>query len=104
MYSITIYPRRYTIINIVDSDSTSYCWIQQVTNILKKVKKTQHRPIFQLINNSAITKTQSGLLPINTDITPKHSTEHIFNGLHSLYIISLGKLCKDECIEILSKK
>ena len=60
-------------------------------------------PTVQLPNNATITATHSCLLPVNLDILFTASKVHVFDGIYYAYLVSLGQLCNNYCIEILDK-
>ena len=45
--------------------------------------------------------TQTGQIPLSPSISKQAKKSHIFDGLHSKSLISLGQLCNDYCITIL---
>ena len=47
--------------------------------------------------------TKKGILPLSISLSTQGKKAHVFDGLHSESIISLGKLCDDACIAILDK-
>ena len=45
--------------------------------------------------------TQTVKIPLQKSLSQQATKSHIFDGLHSASIISLGQLCGDHCIAIL---
>ena len=48
--------------------------------------------------------TRTGKIPLASSLSYHFKKAHIFDGLHSASLISLGKMCDDDCVAILDKK
>ena len=70
---------------------------------LTKVKNTRDGPKFQLPNNDTMSTTRTGIIPLEISLSAHEKKVHIFDGLHSASLISLGKLCDYDCVAILDQ-
>ena len=103
IYSSTLDPHQHTIIDKADIVTIIHYWRQQDANILHQFKTTHHGLTIWLPNNSKISVTWSGLIPIHAAISPKSATSDVFNVLHSSYLISLVQFWDDDCVAILKR-
>ena len=58
----------------------------------------------QLPNNTMITANERGQIPLSNILSNQAKTAHILPKLASASLISLGKLCDDDCTIMLHKK
>ena len=54
-----------------------------------------------LTRNSTMNTTNTGNIPLSGSLSIHAKKSHIFDGMHSASLISLGQLCDDEFISIL---
>ena len=66
-------------------------------------KNTRDGPKVQLPNNDTMSASRTGNIPLGISLRSHAKKAHIFDGLHSASLISLGQLCDDECVAILDK-
>ena len=71
--------------------------------VIKNVKNTRDGPTVQFPNNEAVSATITGNVPLASSLRDNAKKAHIFDGLHSALLISLGQLCYDDCFAILDK-
>ena len=67
--------------------------------VLTNLKDTRDGPIFQLPNNATIDATKTGSIPLSRSLSTHAKKAHVFDGLQSASLISLGQLCDNGCIE-----
>ena len=72
-------------------------------SVLTNVKKTRDGPTLQLPNNKTMSVTRTGNIPLASSLSARAKKLHIFDGLRSASLISLGQLCDDDCVAILDK-
>jgi hypothetical protein len=56
-----------------------------------------------LPNNESMTSTTSGSIPFQSSLSQQACKAHIFKDLQSSSLISLGRLCDDDCTITLTK-
>ena len=71
--------------------------------VLTYLKKTKDIPIVQLPNNETMSETRTGNIPLASSLSNHAKKAHIFDGIHSASLISLGEMCDDDCVAILDK-
>ena len=69
--------------------------------VITNLKDTCDVPTLQLPNTATMNATKTGSIPLSGSLSTHAKNAHIFYGLHSALLISLGQLCDDECIAIL---
>ena len=70
-------------------------------SVLTNIKKTRDGPTVQLPNNKTMSATRTGNIPLEISLSAHAKKAHIFDGLHSASLISLGQLCDDDFVAIL---
>ena len=91
-----------TIIAKGDSGATSHYWREQDKKCLQNIEITPG-PTVTLPNNTTITSTARGRLPLHDSLSREATTTAILPNLHSSSLISLGQLCDDDCQVLLNK-
>ena len=71
-------------------------------SVLTNVKMTRDGPTVQLPNNETMSAKITRKTPLSSSLIPYAKKSHIFDGLHSVSLISLGKLYDDDCVAILN--
>ena len=71
--------------------------------VLTNVKNTRDRPTVQFPNNETMSATRTGNISLASSLSAHAKKAHIFDGLHSVSLISLGQLCDDDCVAILDQ-
>jgi len=84
-----------------DSGASSHYWLIRDKKVLLSLMK-QMGPTVYLPNNTTITATEKGSLPIK-HLSPKAAETHVLPGLKNSSLISLGQLCDDGCVIHLTK-
>ena len=92
-----------TVIAKADSGASKHYIREEDKNILCDIKNDPHGPTVQLPNDATITSTESGFLPLTSDLSTTAKKAHILPELHSASLISLGQLCDDNCKIFLTK-
>ena len=69
--------------------------------LFKNVTNTRDGTTVQLSNNETMSATRTGNTPLEISLSAHAKKVHIFDGLHSDSLISLGQLCDDDCVAIL---
>ena len=96
-------PQQSTIILKADNGtSNKYCCTEDML-VITNLKDTPDGPTFQLPNNATINAKKTGSIPLSGSLSTHAKKSHVFDGLHSASLISLGQLCYDDCISILDK-
>ena len=72
-------------------------------SVLTNVKNTRDGPTAQLPNNEKIGTTRTGSIPLARSVIDHAKKAHIFDGLHSASVISLGQFYDYDCVAILDK-
>ena len=86
-----------------DSGATSHYWRERDKSCLQQIENAPG-PTVTLPNNSTITSTSRGKLPLHDSLSLQATTTLILPNLQSLSLISLGQLCDDDCQVHLNKK
>ena len=86
-----------------DTGATSHYWKQTDRHILKNIKKV-NGPSVQLPNNTVISATEQGDLPLPREFSDNARKATILPDLKSANLISLGQLCDDNCTILLNKQ
>ena len=60
-------------------------------------------PQVTLPDSTTIQSTQTGHLPI-PGLSAPATTSHVFNDLHSSSLLSVGKMCDDDCLVVFDKE
>ena len=86
-----------------DSAASHHYWRIQDNNVLSDIIDIQG-PNVVIPNNSTITVTKQGDLPLSTQLSPAARSAMILPGLKSASLVSIGQLCDDDCDVLLNKK
>ena len=92
-----------TVIAKADSGATRHYFRATDATVLKNQQDDSSGPTVTLPDNTTITATKKGEVPLSTKLTTKATTAHVLNDLQSASLISLGQLCDDDCEVQLSK-
>lgn len=84
-----------------DSRASNMYWIPEDKHILHGLKYN-HGPVVNLPNGFTIQSNEIGNLPI-PDLSPITQQCHVLPELQSASLISVGKLCNDDCIVTFDK-
>ena len=86
-----------------DSGASNHYFCSEDRNVLTNVTTTLGPDVHQPDNT--VLKTQgTGLVPIDDTLSPEAKKAMILPELKSSSLISMGQLCDDDCLVILSKK
>ena len=88
-------PNNTTIIAKEDSDASNNYWCNEDIPVLADITDVHNRPTVQLPKNDTMSDTQAGHIPSSLSLSKQASKAHIFDGIHSASLISLGQLCDD---------
>ena len=91
-----------TTITKADSGATRHYFTLQDAHTLQNLSNTPG-PVVALPNNNTFASTQQGYLPCTTKLSKSAKQAHVFPGLRNTSLISLEKLCDDNCWIILNK-
>ena len=85
-----------------DSGATGNYVKPSDSHVLKNITTTPG-PKVMLPYSSIIQSNQSGTLPI-PGLSEIATRAHIYNDLHSLSLLSVGRLCNDDCLVLFDKQ
>ena len=86
-----------------DSAATAHHWCSEDLVFLQNVVRKKG-PCVTLPNNTSITSSHQGQLPLSSALSSAAQTTAILPTLKSSSLISLGQLCDDNCKVLLTKK
>ena len=86
-------PQHTTIIEKYDSGVSNNYWCTEEMLVLTNIKDTHNGPTVKLPNNATMNVTKIGIIPLSIILNIHAKKAHIFDGLHSASIITLGQLC-----------
>ena len=86
-----------------DSVASNNYWHIGDQLFLTDKKDTHNGPTVQLPNNDTISVTNTVHIPLSSSLIIHEKKAHIFDGMHSASLISLGQLYDNYCISILDK-
>ena len=69
--------------------------------VFTNTKDTHKRPTVKFPNNATMNVTKTRILTISRSLSTHAKKAHIFDVLHSASLISLGKICGNDCVTIL---
>ena len=87
---------------IPDTAATKHYIIPPDLNICDKVEETLG-PKVEVADGRIISPTKKSILPLSNRLNEKSRVAFSFDNLKSASLISIGKLCYDDCIAILTK-
>lgn len=67
------------------------------------IQPTDTGPSVQVANGETIEPTKRAIIPLASEFSTKAKVGHIFEGLKSGSLISLGQLCDDDCVALFTK-
>ena len=86
-----------------DSAASDHYFRNEDRHFLGNVNSVTSRPIV-LPNQTIITATSKGIIPISTELSPDGRTAKILPELKTALLISVGKLCDDGCKVMFDEK
>ena len=84
-----------------DSAASHHYWKTTDRHILQEYT-SQKGPSVHQPDNSTLASTGAGYLPLHSSITNRGSHTMVLPQLHSSSLVSLGQLCDDNCLVLLS--
>ena len=66
-------------------------------------KQIQNGPKVSLPDGSAMSTTETGILPLNNILSKMAKTGNVLSGLTNSLLLSIGQLCDDDCIAVFTK-
>ena len=88
---------------IADTGATSHYIAKSHAPICQHVQETDDGPAVKAANGQIMTSTHQAILPLPAAITTTAKTGHILNNLQTGSLLSIGKLCDDDCIATFTK-
>ena len=70
---------------------------------MEERKKIRNGPTVSLPDSSAMSTTETGILPLNNLLPTMAKTGNVFSGLTNSSLLSIAQLCDDDCIAIFDK-
>jgi hypothetical protein len=67
------------------------------------VSPTTDGPSVQVANGQNIETTKRATVPLAKELSDQAKVGHIFTGLTSGSLLSIGQLCEDDCVALFSK-
>ena len=86
-----------------DSGASNHYWRLADLDVFDELI-TKTGPTVALPDNTTLTSSQQGILPLSTELSVKAKTAVILDNLQSSSLISFGQLCDDDCEVLLQKK
>ena len=86
-----------------DSAASHHYWREEDKKVLDKIEP-HAGPSILLPNNSTISVTSQGQLPLSESLSTQAKNAMILPGLKSASLISIGQLCDDGCNVLLNNK
>ena len=71
--------------------------------VITNLKDTPDGPTVQLPKNATMNATKTGSILLSVSLSTHAKKAHMFDGLHSASLISLGQMFEDDYISILDK-
>jgi hypothetical protein len=99
----TVPPLKPAIIAKSDTGATAHYFKNEDAIILHDLLPTNQGPQVRLPNNSIIQATHAGRLPYD-HLPPSATSTHIFPGLKSASLLSIGQLCDVGCKAVFRKR
>ena len=65
--------------------------------------RTTSSPTVQVVNGNVIKTNLRSTLKMSNKLSPKAKYAHVFNNITPGSLISMGQLCDEDCIAILTK-
>ena len=76
---------------------------QNIVLVRTDITDISNGPTVQLPNNSTISATHTGQIPLSSRLSKQVLKSHIFDEIYSASLISLGRLCDNDSVAILDK-
>ena len=86
-----------------DSAASDHYWREQDAHVLSGIEDSLG-PSVLIPNGETIASTKKGIVPLSQHLSTEASTAKILPGLSSASLVSIGKLCDDDCKVFLDKK
>ena len=87
----------------LDSRATKHFLTEADGEKLEHTEKLVNGPIANLPNNAIVTATKRGLIPLHNTFKKKTCEALIFPHITNASLISVGQLCDDNCLVLLTK-
>ena len=88
-----------------DTGATSNYFTTNDAHILKNTEKIIHGPRVNLPNGTILQAHLRGNIPMSeNNLSETARRAHVFNGLNNASLISIGRLCDDNCIAVFDRK
>jgi hypothetical protein len=88
---------------IVDTGATGHYLDQSAAQHCTNVHHTDDGPSVQVANGQNIETTTRAIVPLAPELSNHAKIGHIFQGLKSGSLISIGQLCDDDCVALFTK-
>ena len=92
-----------TVLAKADSGASGNYWRDKDKHVLANIKPDTIVSV-NLPNAQPITSTLTGTIPLSNNLSTKAKQATVLPNPHSSSLISLGKLCDDDCKVLLDKK
>ena len=86
-----------------DSAASNHYWREQDAHIISNIQQSIG-PSVIIPNSATIASTKKGILPLSRHLTTEGATAKILPGISSASLVSMGKLCNDDCKVFLDKQ
>ena len=86
-----------------DTGASKHYFKPTDATVITNVTPTTTSPEIQLPNNTTISATHIGTLPLSTKLTKQAQQVQILPQLSHTSLLSIGQLCDDNCIALFSK-
>ena len=81
----------------IDSGASRHYIRHEDANVLENRIIDHHGPTVTLPDNTAITASKKGTLPLAPQLSTTAKTAHVLDNLQSASLVSVGQLCDDDC-------
>ena len=88
---------------IADSGATDHYLAPADSNVCTNVTPTTTGPTVTVANGTQLKTTHQATIPLAPQLKAPATTGNILHGLKSGTLISIGKLCDDDCIALFTK-
>jgi hypothetical protein len=88
---------------IVDTGATGHYLDTAAEQYCTDVEHTNTGPSVRVANSENIETTKSVIVPLAKELSTQAKLGHIFDGLQSGSLITIGQLCDDDCIALFTK-
>ena len=100
-----IYSRvKNIIINaLVDTGATGHYLDENTEKICENIEPTSTGPIISVANGDVMNATKRATMPLAPQLSAQAKEAHVFKDLSSGPLVSIGRLCDDDCVALFSK-